>query len=118
MNEWKRLQTAAVVLTHALQAEVVVVEAGAAEAGVGGEEVGALAVLADLSAEHLTLVHVWRGVEARGGGGGGVKSELSRGSGQWKLSQVEWVEKPTNLNDLLGILNRSLATGPSLAGGR
>jgi hypothetical protein len=43
-------------------AEVVVVEARAAEAGVGGVEVGAVAVLADLRAEHLALVHVWSDV--------------------------------------------------------
>lgn len=46
------------VLTHALQPDVVVVEARAAVAGVGGEQVGTLSVFADFRPEHLALVRV------------------------------------------------------------
>lgn len=45
-------------LTHALQPDAVVVEAAAAVAGVPGEEVGALPVLADFGPKHLALVCV------------------------------------------------------------
>lgn len=47
------------VLTDTLKPNVVVVEAAAAVAGVAGEEVGTLAVLADLRSKHFALVGIW-----------------------------------------------------------
>lgn len=44
------------VLTDTLKPDVVVVETAAAVAGVAGEEVRTLAVLANLRSEHLALV--------------------------------------------------------------
>lgn len=45
-------------LTHTLKADVVVVKARAAVAGVGGEEIGTLSILTYFRSKHFTLVHV------------------------------------------------------------
>lgn len=60
--EWADLLCHASVLkplTHTLQPDVVIVEATVAVAGVCGEEVWTLSVLAYFGPKHLTLVRIW-----------------------------------------------------------